>query len=518
MMRLRRALIGWVARLPVRMHAKLLAAFLAIAGLLIVTGLVGLNELSTVNRRAQELALLEQKIAAYRQVQHDTMLQLYGITAALLTGDDRSLDAAMRQLNGFGYDLERLQYVARDEVALLAEVRRQYAVFVTTIAQVAALMRDGRAAEARAAQLRQAGPVADTLERLTDQLVNKAEEDVVEAIEDSGAAYRQAQILVIGFASASIALALLLGYVISSSIVGPVKEIDARLDRVAAGDFTERVSVENRDELGTLAANLNRTIEELGSLYRQLAAASEHKSRFLASMSHELRTPLNAILGYTELMIDGTYGALPERVVVVSDRVHNNGKHLLALVNDILDLSKIEAGQLSLSLDEYAMPSVVQSVIAATESLAQAKGLALMPSIADRLPVGRGDERRLTQVLLNLVGNAIKFTDRGEIEIAAAASDGAFHLAVRDTGPGIGEVDRVRIFEEFQQVENAQTRAKGGTGLGLAISKRIVEMHGGRIWVESEVGKGSTFSVSLPVHVERQVMVASGPGDSGGGA
>jgi signal transduction histidine kinase len=502
---LRHALVGSVARLPVRVYTKLLAAFLAIAALLIVTGLVALYELSAVNARSQQLAQLQQKIAAYRQVQHDTTLQLYGITAALLAADARTLDSALRQLNEFGYDLERLQYVAKDEVDLLAEVRHQYDLFVTAISRVAELIRSGRIDEARAAELRQAGPVADTIERLTDQLVNKAESDVVEAIESSAAAYREAQILVAAFAVASIALALLLGYVISSSLIGPVEEIDARLSRIAAGDFAQQAAVENRDELGTLAANLNRTAAELGRLYAELEAASQHKSRFLANMSHELRTPLNAIMGYTELMLDGTYGALPEKVVSVADRVYRNGKHLLALVNDILDLSKIEAGQLLLSLDVYAMPSVVQSVIAATESLAQAKGLALTPSIADPLPVGRGDERRLTQVLLNLVGNAIKFTDRGEIEIAAAASDGAFHLAVRDTGPGIGEVDRVRIFEEFQQVENAQTRAKGGTGLGLAISKRIVEMHGGRIWVESEVGKGSTFSVSLPVHVERQV-------------
>ena len=503
--RLRRAFVGSVARLPVRVYTKLLVAFLAIVSLLILTGIVALYELSAVNARAQELAQLQQKIAAYRQVQHDTTLQLYGITAALLSADERTLDSALRQLNGFGYDLERLRYVAKGEVDLLAEVRHQYDGFVAAISRVAELIRDGRIAEARQAELNQAGKVADTIERLTDQLVNKAESDVVEAIESSAAAYRNAQFLVAGFAVASIALALFLGYVISSSLTGPVEEIDARLSRIASGDFSQQAAVENRDELGTLAANLNRTAAELGRLYAQLEAASQHKSRFLASMSHELRTPLNAILGYTELMLDGTYGALPERVVGVANRVYTNGKHLLSLVNDILDLSKIEAGQLSLSLDAYAMPTVVQSVIAATESLAQAKGLELTPSVAAGLPVGRGDERRLTQVLLNLVGNAIKFTDRGAVEIAAAASDGAFHLAVRDTGPGIGEVDRLRIFEEFQQVDSAPTRAKGGTGLGLAISKRIVEMHGGRIWVESELGKGSTFAFTLPVHVERQV-------------
>jgi signal transduction histidine kinase len=182
--------------------------------------------------------------------------------------------------------------------------------------------------------------------------------------------------------------------------------------------------------------------------------------------------------------------------------VQSNGKHLLGLINDVLDLSKIEAGRLSLVLDDYAMPAVVQSVMAATEGLAQAKGLALSTRVAEAMPLGRGDERRLTQVLLNLVGNAIKFTESGSVEITADATDGGFELAVRDTGPGIAEADQARIFEAFQQVDSTSTRSKGGSGLGLAISKRIIEMHGGAIAVESRPGAGSTFRVVLPVRVE----------------
>jgi signal transduction histidine kinase len=502
MKRLRRALIGFVARLPVRMHGKLLTAFLAIAGLLIVTGSVGLRALSTVNERAQELVQLQRKIAAYRQVQNDSSLQLYGITAALLTADERTLEAALRQLDDFGFDLERLQFVAQDEVKLLGEVRTQFDNFATVIHHVEELIRGGRMEDAHATELKEAGPVADALQRLTNELVNRAEEDALEGVRAADQAYRDARLVVIAFAAASIALALLLGYLISSSIIGPVEEMEGRLSRIAAGDFTERVSVENRDELGVLADHLNRTSEKLGQLYRQLEAASEHKSRFLANMSHELRTPLNAILGYSELLQDGVYGVLPARAEGVLERLANNGKHLLSLVNDILDLSKIEAGQLRLSFEDYRMPTIVEAVVAATESLTQAKGLALLSSVADGLPAGYGDARRLTQVLLNLVANAIKFTDKGEIKIGATASDRRFLLAVRDTGPGIGEADRLRIFEEFQQVENTTTRAKGGTGLGLTISKRIVEMHGGKIWVESVLGEGSTFRITLPVHAQ----------------
>jgi signal transduction histidine kinase len=220
-------------------------------------------------------------------------------------------------------------------------------------------------------------------------------------------------------------------------------------------------------------------------------------------MSHELRTPLNAILGYSELMQDGLYGELPPRTKEVLDRVEKNGKHLLGLINDVLDLSKIEAGQLVLGIERYAMRDIVESVVAATESLAEAKKLPLKVEIADGMPEGRGDERRLTQVLLNLVGNAIKFTDEGGIRIAARSANGVFTVAVTDTGPGIPEAEQARIFEEFHQIDSSNTKAKGGSGLGLAIAKRIIELHGGRIWVESEHGRGSTFGFELPVSAEQ---------------
>jgi signal transduction histidine kinase len=179
--------------------------------------------------------------------------------------------------------------------------------------------------------------------------------------------------------------------------------------------------------------------------------------------------------------------------------VQSNGRHLLGLINAVLDLSKIEAGQLTLTINDYSLKQVVQSVFVAVESLATTKRLALKIELPTALPTGRGDEQRITQVLLNLVGNAIKFTEAGEVAIAASAENGAFTVAVRDTGPGIAVADQARIFEEFQQADNSTTRSKGGTGLGLAISKRIIEMHGGRIWVESEQGQGSTFAFTLPI-------------------
>jgi signal transduction histidine kinase len=245
-------------------------------------------------------------------------------------------------------------------------------------------------------------------------------------------------------------------------------------------------------------ARLFREIEEKG---RQLESASKHKSQFLANMSHELRTPLNAILGYTELILDNIYGEVGEKVREVLGRLEKSGRHLLALINDVLDLSKIEAGQLTLAVSEYSMSDVVQTVATAVEALAAEKHLALKVTVAPELPLGRGDERRIGQVLLNLVGNAIKFTEVGEVRVEASAADGAFRVAVADTGPGIAPEDQAKIFQEFQQVDSSSTRKKGGTGLGLSIAKRIVEMHGGRIWVESSPGKGSTFWFTLPVRV-----------------
>jgi signal transduction histidine kinase len=252
-----------------------------------------------------------------------------------------------------------------------------------------------------------------------------------------------------------------------------------------------------------------RLFDEIQDKSRQLEEASQHKSQFLANMSHELRTPLNAILGYTELMADGAYGEPSEKMLGILKRLEANGKHLLGLINDVLDLSKIEAGQLELELSDYCVQDIAQTVRSTLEPLASDKKLAFKLELAPDLPPGHGDGRRLTQVLINLVGNAIKFTDTGEVAIKAEANNGSFHVSVRDTGPGISAADQAKLFQEFQQADNAITRKKGGTGLGLAISKRIIEMHGGKIWVESQPGRGSTFAFKLPVIVERQVEPAA---------
>ena len=246
-------------------------------------------------------------------------------------------------------------------------------------------------------------------------------------------------------------------------------------------------------------AHLFREIEEKG---RELEIANKHKSQFLANMSHELRTPLNAILGYTELIQDNIYGEVPEKIQEVLERLEQNGRHLLGLINAVLDLSKIEAGQLTLSLNEYSIGEVVQTVYTSVEALAAEKKLDLNLKVPPDLSIARGDEQRIAQVLLNLLGNAIKFTDAGEVQVEVTEDFGkTFLVSVTDTGPGLSEADQKIIFQEFQQADGSNTRKKGGSGLGLSIAKKIVEMHGGRIWVESDVGKGSAFRFTLPVRV-----------------
>jgi signal transduction histidine kinase len=319
--------------------------------------------------------------------------------------------------------------------------------------------------------------------------------------------------LLIGCALA-VALATTLTYFVGNAISQPITNMVDVMSTIAAGDTTVEVpGTGRRDEIGGMA----RAVEVFAAVSSELRkrelllvesraaaeVASQHKSQFLANMSHELRTPLNAILGYTELILDGIYGDPSPEIQDVLKRVESNGRSLLRLINDVLDLSKIEAGQLSLSVGEYALDEVIRTVAASLESLATEKGLSLTVAIPTHMPRILGDEQRVAQVLFNLVGNAIKFTEAGQVAIRAEVSPAQVAVHVCDTGPGVEVSDQAKIFEEFQQVDNSSTRTKGGSGLGLAISKRLVQMHGGTIWLTSQLGEGSTFSFTLPLAPEQ---------------
>jgi len=238
----------------------------------------------------------------------------------------------------------------------------------------------------------------------------------------------------------------------------------------------------------------------LRGLNDRLEQASRAKSEFLANMSHELRTPLNAILGFTEIVLDELYGEVPANLREPLTDIQTNGRHLLRLINDVLDLSKIEAGRLELGVGEYSVQEIVDVAHTSLRSLAIEKGLGFSAWVAPDIPSAYGDGRRITQCLMNLAGNAIKFTRQGRVEIDVSLEDGWLTYRVTDTGIGIPKDEVEHIFDEFRQVDTTITKEYGGTGLGLSITKRLVEMHGGRIGVESELGKGSRFFFTLPLH------------------
>ena len=248
-----------------------------------------------------------------------------------------------------------------------------------------------------------------------------------------------------------------------------------------------------------LAIQNARLFREIEDKSRQLEAASQHKSEFLANMSHELRTPLNAIIGFSEVMSDGMFGELNEKQQEYSQDIHASGQHLLSLINDILDLSKIEAGRMELELTDVHLPTAIDNALTLVRERAGRRAIALQTRIDERLGQIRADERKIRQVVLNLLSNAIKFTpEGGRIEVTARPSDGSIEVSVTDTGIGIAPEDQEAVFEEFRQVGRSDKKAEG-TGLGLTLCRKFIELHGGRIWVKSEVGHGSTFTFRIPM-------------------
>jgi signal transduction histidine kinase len=247
-----------------------------------------------------------------------------------------------------------------------------------------------------------------------------------------------------------------------------------------------------------LAIQNARLFRELADKSHQLEVASQHKSEFLANMSHELRTPLNAIIGFSEVLADRMFGELNEKQEEYLKDIYASGTHLLSLINDILDLSKIEAGRMELELSDFHLPAALDNALTLVRERAGRRSITLQMGVDDRLGGVRADERKIRQVVLNLLSNAIKFTpEGGRIEVAAVPKDGSVEVSVSDTGVGIAPEDHEAVFEEFRQVGTAEKKAEG-TGLGLTLCRKFIELHGGRIWVKSQVGEGSTFTFTIP--------------------
>ena len=511
-------LVRWVAGIQVSVHAKLLGAFLLVVLLFIAMGALSLQTIARMSRQSQLLHQAHERVDSSRQIEHALAMQMNFIAMALLLKDEDTIANFLRENNRFNNTLARLEEAAPpEEEQMIQRIRTAQDEILTTVADIANLIRDGKVDEAMTLQLTSGYPQYQQIERLVNQVV-KTEEDKMGTLRRVvTAAHRRALILMGGFVGTSILLALLLGFVISWSFILPVQEAQGFLGQVAQGDFSTTINVPNRDEFGALAARMNQMSRELHRLYtdqrqaaqqlqtlnEELERASKAKSDFLASMSHELRTPLNAILGYTELILDEIYGEVPAEIRDVQERVQHSGRHLLGLINDVLDLSKIEAGRMELSPTEYSVQDIVDTVSSSLRSLAAEKGLEFVAGAQADIPVAFGDGQRITQCLMNLAGNALKFTMQGRVEIWVECQGETLVYRVSDTGIGIPQHQLESIFAEFQQADATITHEFGGTGLGLSITKKFVEMHGGRIWVESELGQGSTFFFSIPLRLEK---------------
>jgi signal transduction histidine kinase len=323
--------------------------------------------------------------------------------------------------------------------------------------------------------------------------------------------------------AAFLAVGVGLSVLLARRLVRPVKQIRTAAARIGAGAYDERIELRRRDELGGLADELNgmaaslqasvqgleqrveertrelqQALAELSRKGRQLEVASQHKSDFLANMSHELRTPLNAIIGFSQVLRQEMFGQVNEKQAEYLDDILSSGNDLLSLINDVLDLSKVEAGQVQLEVAPFSLREALERGVVMVRERATKDGVDVALATAPEVDVIEGDERRIRQVIFNLLANAVKFTPAGgAVGVSAEQVNGEVRVSVTDTGPGIAIEDHERIFEEFQQTDAGVEQGEG-TGLGLALSKRLVELHGGRVWVDSELGKGSTFVFTLP--------------------
>jgi len=509
-------LVHWVAGIKSSVHAKLVTGFMLVTLLVVAMGGLSLQAITKMSHQSILLDEAHKRVEWSRQIQHALALQMNFTAMALLLRDEATVEKILRENNRFNNILALIAEAAvPEEQNVIQRIRVAQGEALTAVADIANLLRDGKVSDAMNLQLSKGYPLYEQIAGLVDQVVIVEQSKMTGLRANVAAATRRTQILMGVFVVSAIVLALLLGFVISWSFILPVRKAHGFLTEVAKGNFQATIDVPNRDEFGDLAERMNQMSRELHSLYEnqraaaqelqilndRLTEASKAKSEFLANMSHELRTPMNAILGFVEMLLDDIYGEVPPHLREPLIDVQVNGKHLLNLINDVLDLSKIEAGRMELVLGEYSVQDVVETVRTSLQSLALEKGLGFVAAAEDDIPLAFGDGRRITQCLMNLVGNALKFCKRGRVAVWVERQGDDLLYHVSDTGIGIPREELKNIFTEFQQVDTAMTREFSGTGLGLNITKKFVEMHGGRIWAESELGKGSTFIFSIPLRV-----------------
>ena len=502
---------------PAKVHTKLLVAFLATALMVVVVGLLGLRVLGQSNERVETIRALQTRALAYGRLQSDVLhVRLWlaenvaggfhaannpdirGLSSREVMAVDGAIESAAARIEPattaarLGFD------PPAEDAQRLREIGLKGSKLEDVMGHIVDSDKGGDIIGDQLLLRNEAEQLAIDLNLLAGELTNAATAEANALIAENADAYAASRNLFIVVAAGAIVLALILGFALSWSLIGPIQRIETRLAGIASGDFSAHVDVTNRDELGMLAANVNQMNDELRRLYGELETASRHKSEFLANMSHELRTPLNAILGFTQVLRAQMFGPVNEKQAEYLDDMLSSGQHLLSLINDVLDLSRVEAGQVELEIMPFSLREALESGVVMVRERAVEGGVKVELDADPQVDVVVGDERRIRQVIFNLLSNAVKFTPSGgAVDVTAARADDEIRISVADTGPGIPPEDRERIFEKFQQGEAAVAQREG-TGLGLALSKRLVELHGGRIWVDSEVGRGSTFVFTLP--------------------
>jgi signal transduction histidine kinase len=519
-------LVRGVARLPAKVRTKLQIAFVGTSLLLVAVGVLGQLVLGQSNDRVASVGPLQERAVAYSSLQatarylrgvlgenagpdfnvvwpHSApeLRGVFSLAVDLIVVDEADRVEASTAADQLGFSpppgdrevLRRIEVKAGELGRLMKQRLIPLYAGAATIS-----IEDETTIDKMLPLRRDAELLASDLYTDAAGLANGTRDEIQDLIARNASSFASSRTLFIGVATGALVLALLLGFILSWSLIGPIQRIDHRLASIASGDFSGQVDVENRDELGALGANVNRMNDELRRLYTELEAASRHKSEFLANMSHELRTPLNAIIGFSQVLRDEMAGPVNAKQAEYLDDISSSGNHLLSLINDVLDLSKVEAGQVELEVHPFSLREALERGVVMVRERATEDGVRLAFAADPEVDIVDGDERRIKQVIFNLLSNAVKFTPAGgEVDVSAARVNGEVRVSVADTGPGIPPEDRERIFEEFQQSETG-VGLREGTGLGLALSKRFVELHGGRIWLESEPGHGSTFIFALP--------------------
>ncbi len=503
-----------VGRLPIPLGAKLLLGFGVVAALLAVGYSLGLVALSQSNSRGDQLLGLQRQAVGVQVLLTDATQLKATIESRIHSSAPTkkfgsALDQAIaRQFNQLCHDADGgscLDLPTQPTLPLVHVVpqhlRQTVINEVGTFEEFTSEVSIAGLGITVPELLRTADGFATDFSREVAVVAQRTRAHANALVAANQSSFTSSRNLLIGVGAGSLLLALALGLVLAWSVVVPLENTEARLDEIAVGNFAGRLDIPNRDEIGSLAAKVNRMSDQLERLYGELETASRHKSDFLSTMSHELRTPLNAIIGFSEVLQEQMFGELNERQLAYVNDVLEAGRHLLSLINDILDLAKIEAGRMELELSQVAVPELLHGAVSMHSERADRGGIELALTTRPAEINISADERRLRQIVFNLLSNAVKFTPSGgRVDVSAHTHNGQVEIAVADTGPGIPLEDIESIFEEFEQI--ADGKQAEGTGLGLPIARRLVELHGGHLWVESQPGHGSTFRFTLPARQE----------------